>query len=234
MALPEPDDARRGRVGRTDRALAAGLVAGPVTFVAAWVVGGARTPGYSYVHDAISRTAAAGAPQRHVMTAGFVAYAVGVGAGSLALRRALSGPAWAAAAVSALGTAGVALTPLDTSTAVDRAHAVTATVGYIGLAATPLLAAPWLHAARRHRAAAASTAAGAVIAAALAASALVDDHVGLAQRIGLTTGDLWLAAAGIALASRRSDRGPTPRAGTGRRADWRTGRRAAVNADREA
>ena len=189
------------------RALAVGLVAGPVTFVVAWAVGGARTPGYSYVHDAISRIAAAGAPQRHLMTAGFVAYAVGVGAGSLALRRALAGPAWAAAAVSALGTAGVALTPLDTSTAIDRAHAVTATVGYIGLAATPLLAAPALHAAGRHRAAATSTAAGILIAAALAASTLVDDQVGLAQRVGLTTGDLWLAAAGIVIASRRHPAG---------------------------
>ena len=206
MAIPEPIDARRRRGDRTGRALAAGLVAGPVAFVAAWAVGGARTPGYSYVHDAISRTAAAGAPQRQLMTAGFVAYAIGVGAGSLALRRALPGSAWAAAAVSALGTAGVALTPLDTSAAIDRAHAVTATIGYVGLAATPLLAAAPLRAAGRHRAAAASTAAGALIAAALAASTLVDDRVGLAQRVGLTTGDLWLAAAGIALASRRHPR----------------------------
>jgi hypothetical membrane protein len=203
MVHPEHVDARRGRVGRTGRVLAAGLVAGPAAFVAAWVVGGARTPGYSYVHDAISRTAAAGAPQRHLMTAGFVAYALGVGAGSLALRRALPGPAWAAAAVSALGTAGVALTPLDTSAAVDRAHAVTATVGYVGLAATPLLAAAPLRAAGRHRAATASIAAGALIAAALVASSLAADQTGLAQRIGLTTGDLWLATAGIAIATRR-------------------------------
>jgi hypothetical protein len=167
---------------------------------------GARTPGYSYVHDAISRTAAAGAPQRQLMTAGFVAYAVGVGVGSLALRRALPGPAWAAAAVSALGTAGVALTPLDTSATVDRAHAVTATIGYVGLAATPLLAAAPLRATGRHRAAAVSTAAGALIAAALATSTLVDDQAGLAQRVGLTTGDLWLAAAGITIARRRRPR----------------------------
>lgn len=210
MAVPDPApvDAGRRRGDRPVPALAAGLVAGPAAFVAAWVVGGARTPGYSYVHDAISRTAAAGAPQRHLMTAGFVAYAVGVGAGSLALRRALPGPAWAAAAVSALGTAGVALTPLDTSAAIDRAHGVTATIGYIGLAATPLLAAAPLRAAGRHRAAAASTAAGALIAAALAATTLVDDQAGLAQRVGLTTGDLWLATAGLALATRswRADR----------------------------
>jgi hypothetical protein len=203
MAVPESIDARRPRVDPTGRVLAAGLVFGPATFVAAWVAGGALTPGYSYMHDAISRIAAAGAPQRHLMTVGFASYAIGVGAGSLALRRVLPGPAWAAAAVSAVGTAGVALTPLDTSTAVDRSHAVTATVGYIGLAATPLLAASPLRAAGRHRAAAASMVAGALIAAALAASTLVDDQVGLAQRVGLTTGDLWLATAGIAIASQR-------------------------------
>jgi len=208
MAVSEPIDVRRWRGGRRGRALAVGLVAGPAAFVAAWVVGGARTPGYSYVHDAISRTAAAGAPERGLMTAGFMAYAVGVGAGSLALRRALPGPAWVGAAVSALGTAGVALTPLDTSAAIDRAHAMTATVGYVGLAATPLLAAAPLRAAGRHGAAAVSIAAGAVIAAALAASALVDDQVGLAQRIGLTTGDVWLAVAGIAIAARRRPRTP--------------------------
>ena len=201
MAIPEPIDTTGWRVDRTGRALAAGLVVGPAIFVAAWVVGGARTPGYSYIHDAISRTAAAGAPQRHLMTAGFVAYAIGVGAGSLALRRVLPGQAWAAAALSALGTAGVALTPLDTSTAIDRAHGVTATIGYVGLAATPVLAASSLRADGRHRAAAVSIAAGTLIAAALAASILVDDQVGLAQRVGLTTGDLWLAAAGIAIAS---------------------------------
>jgi hypothetical protein len=101
--------------------------------------------------------------------------------------------------VSAAGTAGVALTPLDTSAAVDRAHGVTATVGYIGLAATPLLAARPLRAAGHRRAAAASVAAGAVITAALAATLATDETTGLFQRLGLTTGDLWLAATGFAL-----------------------------------
>lgn len=178
-----------------------GLVVGPVGFVGAWVVGGGRTAGYSYVHDAVSRTGAAGASQRGLMTAGFVVYAVGVGVGSLAMRPVLPGAAWVAAAVSALGTAGVAVTPLDTSAAVDRAHGVAATIGYVGLAATPLLAASPLRGAGRHWAAVASTAAGGLIAAALVASSLVDDQVGLFQRVGLTIGDLWLVAAGVAIAS---------------------------------
>ena len=40
----------------TDRPWAAlGLVVGPVAFVGGWVLGGARTPGYRPVDDAISR-----------------------------------------------------------------------------------------------------------------------------------------------------------------------------------
>jgi hypothetical membrane protein len=184
--------------------VAAGLIAGPVAFVAAWAIGGARTPGYSFVHDAISRTAAAGAPQRPLMTAGFVAYAVGVGVGSLALRRHVPGRAWVAAAVSAAGTAGVALTPLDTGPAVDRAHGVAATIGYVGLAATPWLAAPGLRAGGHAVAARLSVAAAAVVGAALAATVAVEPATGLAQRIGLTTGDVWLVAAGAALVRRRN------------------------------
>ena len=55
------------RVGRSRAALitrrpwaALGLVAGPAAFITGWVVGGARTPGYSPVNDAISRIAAVG------------------------------------------------------------------------------------------------------------------------------------------------------------------------------
>ena len=176
-----------------------GLVAGPAAFVGAWALGGARTPGYSFVRDTISRTAAVGTPQRELMTAGFVAYAVGVGLGALALRRVLPGRAWLAVAVSAGGTAGVALTPLDTSAAVDQAHALAATVGYVGLATAPVLAARPLAEAGARGAARVSVLAGVVIGAALAATAVTDQATGLAQRVGLTTGDLWLAAAGVAL-----------------------------------
>jgi hypothetical protein len=177
-------------------------VLGPLAFVAAWAVAGARTPGYEPVRDAISRTAAAGAPQRHVMTAGFVAYAVGAGLGATALHRALPGRAGTALAVNAAATLGVALTPLEHSSALDTAHAVTATTGYVSLALTPLLAARPLAAAGHRRAAAASIATGAVVAAGLAATALTDE-VGLPQRMGLTTGDAWLVAAGLALLTGR-------------------------------
>lgn len=172
---------------------------GPVAFVGAWALAGARTPGYDPLSDAISRTAAAGAPQRHLMTAGLVAYAAGLAAGAVALRAAVPGPAWVASAVNSAATLGVALTPLEHSAALDAAHAATATTGYVSLALTPLLASRPLAAAGHRRAAAASVATGAAIGACLAATALTDDP-GLLQRVGLTTGDAWLVAAGAALA----------------------------------
>lgn len=184
---------------------ALGLVVGPVAFVAAWVVAGNRTPGYIPTRDAISRTAAVGAPAREVMTAGFVAYAAGAMAGASALRHRLPGPAWIALAVNGLATLGVALTPLDRSPAVDAGHAVAATTGYVSLALVPLLAARPLAAGGHRRAAGASVVAGAVVAAGLAVTAVVDD-VGLPQRVGLTAGDAWLVAAGLALLSGRRAR----------------------------
>ena len=180
------------------RRAAWGLVLGPAAFIAAWVVAGARTPGYEPLSDAISRTAADGAPQRHVMNAGFVLYAVGSAAGAVALRRAIPGPAWIASAVNGVATLGVALTPLERSSGLDAAHTVTATTGYISLALTPLLAARPLAAAGHRRTAAASAATGAGVAACLAATALTEDS-GLPQRLGLTTGDAWLIATGVAI-----------------------------------
>ena len=180
------------------RRAAWGLVLGPLAFIAAWAVAGARTPGYEPLRDAISRTAAAGAPQRHVMTTGFLLYAVGSAAGAVALRRAIPGPAWIASAVNGAATVGVALTPLEHSTTLDAAHAVTATTGYVSLALTPLLAVRPLAAAGHRRAAAASVATGAVVAVCLAATAVTED-AGLPQRLGLTAGDAWLIATGAAL-----------------------------------
>jgi hypothetical protein len=179
-----------------------GLVVGPVAFVGAWVLAARGMPGYSYVRDAISRTAAVDAPNRALGTAGFLTYSLGVGLGALALRQALPGRAWLGAAVSAAGTAGVALAPLDVSPVVDNLHGLAATIGYAGLAAAPLLAARPLTEAGATGAARASVAAGVVIALALASTTVAGDASGLAQRVGLTTGDAWLIAAGATLLAR--------------------------------
>lgn len=185
----------------TDGRLAAGwaLVVGPAAFITAWAVAGAATADYDPVVDAISRNAALGAPHRPLMNVGFVAYGVLVPIGAVALRRGLPGPAWAAAGVSGVATLAVAALPLDSSPATDSAHGVAAALGYIGIGLTPLLAARPLRAAGRRRLARLSLVASVVIGAALVASR-VDSIGGLAQRIGLTTGDVWLATAGVALA----------------------------------
>jgi len=184
---------------------ALGLILGPAAFVAAWVVAGARMPDpYSPVADAISRTAAVGSPQRGLMTGGFLLYAAGSAAGAVALRRGVAGPAWIAAAVNGVATVGVALTPLDRSSAVDAAHGVAATTGYVSLALTPLLAARPLAAAGHAGAARASVGIAAAVGACLAATVAVDDASGLLQRLGLTIGDAWLVAAGAALLTGRS------------------------------
>jgi hypothetical membrane protein len=192
------------------RVAALGLVAGPVAFVAAWAVAGAATTGYSPVDEAISRLAAVDAPHRTLMTLGFVAYGAYLLAAVPVLRRSSIGRCWPAVAVNALATWAVAALPLDRSSAVDAAHGLAAAVGYASLAAAPALAAGPLAGSGRRRAAVASAVAAAAIAASLALTVVVDAN-GLAQRLGLGIGDVWLAATGVALAGGRLVRGtPTP------------------------
>jgi hypothetical protein len=160
-----------------------GMAAAPVSFISAWAVGGARTPGYSPVTDAISRIAAIGAPERVLMTGGFVAY------GALAL-----------VGASGLGASVVRrIAPVLVINAVSTAHAVAAGIGYVSLAAIPAIAAGPLARSGRRPAAALSVAAAVVVGGCLAAT-LAADQSGLAQRVGLTTGDVWLIAASLAIA----------------------------------
>ena len=177
-----------------------GLVLGPVAFIGAWATAGARTPGYVPTRDAISRTAAIGAPERPLMTAGFLAFAACAAVGSVALRRHVPGPAWIATAVNAAATVGVAASPLERSDLVDAAHTATATTGYASLALTPLLAARPLAEAGHRGLARASVATGVAVGACLAATAGLESS-GLPQRVGLTIGDAWLVAAGLAVVS---------------------------------
>ena len=133
---------------------------GPAAFVGAWAVLGTRIPGYDPTQDAISRLAADGAPDQAWMTAGFVAFGVGVPLFGLALRDALDGPAWTTAVATGLATLGVAAFPLD-GWAGDTPHNVAAGLGYVTLAATPLLAAGPLARLGHRRAALASRVLGA-------------------------------------------------------------------------
>lgn len=188
------------RAGRR-RLAALGGVAGPVAFAAAWSLLGRRLPGYSPVDDPISRLAADGAPDAALMTAGLVAFGVGVPLYGAALRDALPGPAWAAAAATGLATLGVAAFPL-TAHGPDTVHGAVAGVAYASLAATPLLAAAPLARAGRRGWAGASVAVGTVSAASLAATA-AGPATGLFQRVGLTVAHAWVVASAVGILRRR-------------------------------
>lgn len=182
-----------------------GLAIGPAAFVTAWVVGGARTPGYSPVNDAISRIAEVGAPHAATMTAGFVVYGASVMVGSLALRASPLRSTWLLAAINGAATLGVALTPLERSSTVDALHGLSAAIGYGSIAAIPIVGAPAIRRLGHRRLAAASTGLGVLIAASLVATTMTDAN-GLFQRLGLTAGDVWLVGAGIWLARRSAGR----------------------------
>lgn len=175
----------------------AGIV-GPAAFIAAWVVAGTLTAGYSWTDDAISRLAAVGAPDRLLMTAGFVGFGVAVPLYAIALRRHLAGPAWVAAVTTGAATLGVALFPLGTSPTVDGAHNAMAASGYLALAAIPLLAArPLVEA--HHRTAAIGSWVVAGLAGACLAASLVGPSHGLFQRAGLTLVDVWLMVSALVI-----------------------------------
>ena len=177
---------------RTLRRLAIGGIAGPVGFASAWIVGAARTPGYSIVDDAISRLAAVHADTRPLMTAGFVAFGVGAPAFAVALRDLLPGKAWIAAAAAGVTTLGVAAFPLDVSHRVDLLHGAWASLGYLSLAATPALAAGPLAEAGFARGAIASRLVSGAAAACLIATVAGPAH-GLFQRLGISMVDAWIA-----------------------------------------
>ena len=184
------------------RSLALGGVVGPVGFVAAWAAGAVLSDHLSPVHDAISRLAAIGANTRPLMSAGFVAFGLGVPIYAAALRQVVPGPAWITATVTGLATIGVALTPLDHSSVVDSLHAALAVLGYVTLAATPLLAYRPLMRSGHRRLARAGAIAGAISGTSLLLSS-IGDWNGLFQRIGLTAGDVWLVASAVAILSGR-------------------------------
>jgi hypothetical protein len=191
-----------------------GGIAGPGAFAGAWLIGGTRRPDYSAVADAISRLAAVGAPHRGLMTAGFVGFGVGVPVHALALRASVPGPAWMAVLGTGLATLAVAAAPLDASPRIDRLHNGFAALGYVTLAATPLLAARPLAASGHPGAAAVSMATGVASGICLAASRS-GCRAGLLQRLGLTLGDVWLAASAAWILSggrtTQQSRSPAPR-----------------------
>ena len=195
---------------------AIGGIAGPVLFVAAWVLAGLLEPGYSPVEGAVSRLAAEGASTRPVMTAGLAGLALGMLLFAAALRASLAGPAWTAAFATGLLTLGVAAVPLGRTPATDDLHAAFAVAAYAALVATPLLAARPL-AAGRPRFARLSLAVAVASGVCLAASAL-GAGAGLFQRLGLTLTHAWIVMTAAWLLR---DRAAPPAPGPARRAGGR-------------
>jgi hypothetical membrane protein len=190
------------------RLAACGGLVGPAAFIGAWVAGSATLAGYSPVEDAISRLAAIGASTRPLMTAGFLALGIGVPIYATALRRALGGFAGVTAAATGLATIGVATLPLERSSTVDTWHGAAAGLAYLTLAATPLLARRPLRE-RGHRRLAALSGPAAVITATSLAASITALPTGLFQRIGLTTGHMWImASATVILLARSRPAGP--------------------------
>ena len=177
--------------------LALGGLIGPVAFVGAWVLAGLTTKGYSPIDSAISDLASVGASTRVLMTLGFVLFGIGLIAFGLALRTTLGGNAWIAAVATGACTIGVAANPLGGWTS-DAVHATFAGLGYASLVALPLLAARPLAGRGYRTGARASVVIGAVSAACLLASTLGPAH-GLWQRLGLTTGDVWIVTIAAAI-----------------------------------
>ena len=192
---PEPGslDSRLGGMG---------LVLAPMVFIVGWNVGGRLTLDYSPMHQAISRIAAVGAPQRSLMTAAFVGYSAWILAAIPAVRRTYVERIWPALLVNGLATLAVAALALDRSHIIDVGHGVAATAGYLSLAAVPILGAKPLKEAGFAKSAMASWLAAAGILAFLLLT-LVLDAKGFAQRAGLTIGDVWLACTGFAIVTGR-------------------------------
>ena len=190
------------------RIAAVGGVIGPAAFIGAWMVGSAVTAReYSPIDDAISRLAAVGADSRPLMTAGFIGFGVCLPVYASALRRVVGGAAWLTAAATGVATLAVSATPLDRSSAVDTWHGLFAGLGYVTLAATPLLAVRALLQQGHSGLAGLGVVAGAIsgISLVLTTSSL---PTGLFQRLGLTAADLWIATSALAIAGGKLR--PTP------------------------
>lgn len=168
--------------------LAVGTILGPAAFISAWAIGGAGTPGYSAVSDAISRLAAVGAETKTLMDSGLLTYAIAVPIAAFGLRKTIGTASAVALGLNGLLTFGVLAAPLDRSDSVDQVHAVFAGSAYLALTAAILLSAGKLKPRWLRRA---TLVAGAITAVALGATALTE-WSGFFQRLGLTTGDAWM------------------------------------------
>jgi hypothetical membrane protein len=209
-APPQPSSptAALPQSSSTVRAAALGGVIGPAVFIGAWAIGAAVTTSeYSSIDDAISRLAAVGTDTRVLMTAGFVGFGVALPVYAWALRRVVGGAAWMTATATGIATLAVAAAPLDRSATIDTWHGIAAGIGYVTLAATPLVAVRPLSRHGHRALAAAGVVAGTVSAISLVLTT-TGLPTGLFQRLGLTATDIWIATSALAIAGGRIRKTP--------------------------
>ena len=193
----------------TDRAVrfasaALGGVIGPIGFVGAWIASAATTS----VPVLVGRRGDQPARRRrcrHPLVDDRRIRHVRCRPADLlarALRSTVAGWAWTTAAATGIATLAVAATPLDRSDTIDTLHGAFATIGYVTLAATPLLAARPLQSAGHRTLAGLGVAAGVTSAVALALTP-TSLPTGLFQRLGLTASDIWIVSTAIAITTGR-------------------------------
>ena len=163
-------------------------IAGPLVFITSWVVAGSIRDGYDPVHDAISRLAELGAPDRWIVTSGIVVFGVAV----MVFGRMLPPLAGWLAIAAGLGSLAVATFPCTegcpgSGTVTDVAHVIAAGAHYIALVGMALFASR-------------SRVVQAVVL--LAGLVLLLHGTGIGpngafQRLGLTTLDVWMIVTGL-------------------------------------
>jgi hypothetical membrane protein len=110
----------------------------PVLLIGGTVVAGALSPGYDPVRQTISELAAGDAPTRALMTVFFVLTGL-CHLVTVTFARGIGIPGRIAFLIGALATLGVAAFPLPTVAGSSATHTTFAMVGFIFLAAWPLL-----------------------------------------------------------------------------------------------
>lgn len=177
---------------------------GPITFVVSWTVAGGVRTGYEPLDEPISRLFELGAPNRWMVIAGVVTYALGAiaFAGFLWGRGVRAGAVFMGlAGAAALGIVAFPCSPgcPGPGLATDDGHVLAAGTNYASFALAALSTTVTFR--RRHEAAtgylALSLSLALVGAAGLAAQAVGAPHDGLLQRVGLTSLDVWMVATAL-------------------------------------
>ncbi len=166
---------------------------GVLVLSAAWITAGRRTAGFDPVRQSISQLQRDGTTTGALLTAAFLAFALGALLLVPVLVRQVGRAPGAALAVAAVATLGAAASPLGETRGgrQDVVHLAFGSVGYASLCVLPLLAG-WALRRRAPRAAAGSFLLGTVASTCLLGTVPADAVSGALQRVGFVAVHLWL------------------------------------------